>query len=93
MGYKSINRGVFLFCNLFRDKIHFKSGFAVIYYREVEIIEVALVLGVINTIISTIACPIIASHKNRSVGGWIFDGLVLGLLGLIIVACLKPKDF
>lgn len=55
--------------------------------------EVALVLGIINTIISTIACPIIASHKNRSVGGWIFGGLILGLLGLIIVACLKPKDY
>lgn len=55
--------------------------------------EVALVLGIINTIISTIACPIIASHKNRSVGGWIFGGLILGLLGLIIVSCLKPKDY
>lgn len=50
------------------------------------------VLGVINTIISTIACPIIAGYKGRSVAGWIFGGLVLGLIGLIIVACLPRKN-
>lgn len=54
--------------------------------------EIALVLGIINTIISTIACPIIASHKGRSVGGWIFGGLFLGSIGLIIVSCLKKLD-
>ena len=51
--------------------------------------EVVLVLGIINTVISTIACPIIASHKGRSVVGWLFGGLFLGLIGLIIVSCLK----
>lgn len=50
-----------------------------------------IVIGIINTIISTIACPIIASHKNRSVVGWLFGGFFLGLIGLIIVACLKSK--
>lgn len=52
----------------------------------------ATVLGIINTVISMIACPIIASYKGRSVVGWFFGGLFLGLLGLIIVACLKPAD-
>lgn len=51
-----------------------------------------IVLGVINTIISTIACPIIAGYKGRSVIGWIFGGFILGLIGLIIVACLPHKD-
>lgn len=55
--------------------------------------QIAIVLGVINTIISMIACPIIASHKNRSVAGWFFGGLFLGLIGLIIVACVKSKDY
>jgi len=50
------------------------------------------VLGIINTVISMIACPIIASYKGRSVGGWFFGGLFLGLIGLIIVSCLKPID-
>lgn len=52
----------------------------------------ATVLGIINTVISMIACPIIASYKGRSVAGWFFGGLFLGLLGLIIVSCLKPAD-
>jgi len=53
--------------------------------------ELALVLGIINTAISVIACPIIASYKGRSVVGWLFGGLFLGLIGLIIVSCLKKQ--
>ena len=49
------------------------------------------VLGIIITIISMIVCPIIAGYKNRNVVGWFFGGLFLGLIGLIIVACLPPK--
>ena len=49
-----------------------------------EISPVFTVLGIINTVISVIACPIIAGYKNRSVVGWIFGGLFLGLIGLII---------
>ena len=52
----------------------------------------ATVLGIINTVISMIACPIIAGYKNRSVVGWFFGGLFLGLIGLIIVSCLPSKD-
>lgn len=50
------------------------------------------VLGIINTVISMIACPIIAGYKNRSVVGWLFGGLILGLIGFIIVSCLPHKD-
>ena len=46
--------------------------------------QIAIILGVINTVISMIACPIIAGNKNRSVVGWFFGGLFLGLIGLII---------
>ena len=58
-----------------------------------EISPIFTVLGVINTIISVIACPIIAGYKNRSVVGWIFGGLFLGLIGLIIVSCLPKRDY
>lgn len=57
-----------------------------------EISPVFTILGIINTVISTIACPIIAGQKNRSVVGWFFGGLFLSLIGLIIVACLPQKD-
>ena len=56
-----------------------------------ELTTVLTVLGIINTVVSMIACPIIAGHKNRSVVGWFFGGLFLGLIGLIIVACLPEK--
>lgn len=56
------------------------------------ILTIASILGVINTIISMIACPIIAAHKNRSVSAWIFGGFLLGLIGLIIIACLPNND-
>lgn len=49
------------------------------------------IIGIIVTVISTIACPIIAHNKGRSAVGWFFGGLLLGGLGLIIVACLKEK--
>ena len=48
-------------------------------------------LGTIVTVISTIACPIIASKKGRSGVGWFFGGLLLGGIGLIIIACLPEK--
>lgn len=49
------------------------------------------VLGIVFTIISTILCPIIAGYKGRSVLGWIFGGLFLGLIGLIIISFLPSK--
>jgi hypothetical protein len=52
-----------------------------------------IVIGVINTVISMIACPIIASYKVRNVVGWFFGGLFLGLICLPIVNCLKKNDY
>lgn len=49
------------------------------------------VIGIISTIVSTIACPIIADRKGRSIGGWIVGGLLLGFLGLIIIGSLSDK--
>lgn len=53
--------------------------------------EILTTIGIINTVISMIVCPIIAGYKNRSVVGWLFGGLFLGLIGLIIVSCLPRK--
>ena len=49
------------------------------------------VIGIIGTIVSTIACPIIADRKGRSIGGWIVGGFLLGWLGLIIIGCLSDN--
>lgn len=57
-----------------------------------ETTTILTVLGVINTLISTITCPIIASYKGRSVVCWLFGGFFLGLIGLIIISCLKSND-
>ncbi len=53
--------------------------------------EFASNLGIIVTVVSMIACPIIASKKGRSTVGWFFGGFFLGGIGLIIVSCLKEK--
>ena len=49
-------------------------------------------LGVIVTVVSMIICPIIAHNKGRSAFGWFFGGLLLGGIGIIIVACLSNKN-
>ena len=56
-----------------------------------EGLDIFGVIGVIVTVISMIACPIIAHGKGRSAFGWFFGGLILGGIGLIIVACLSDK--
>ena len=54
-----------------------------------EIITGFYVIGIIINVISTIACPIIADKKGRSVFGWLIGGFFLSLIGLIIVSCLS----
>ena len=39
-------------------------------------------------IICAVVCAVIAESKNRSAVGWFFIGLVLGILGVILVAVL-----
>ena len=53
--------------------------------------KVVLVLGIINTIISAIVCPIIAYRKGRNVIAWVFGGLFLSLIGIVVVSCLPEK--
>ena len=57
-----------------------------------ELIE--LIIGyalwlVIGFVAPTVVCAVIADKKSRSVGGWIFGGLFLGWIGVIIVALLS----
>ncbi len=49
-------------------------------------------IGLIVTVVSTIACPIIAHNKSRSAFGWFFGGVFHVGLGLIIVICLSKKN-
>ena len=49
------------------------------------------IIGIIVTIISSIASPIIAHKKGRSAVGWFFGGFFFGTIGLIIIACLPKK--
>ena len=44
---------------------------------KMEISPVFTVLGIINTVISMIACPIIAGYKNRSV--------LVGILSAVLI--------
>ena len=39
--------------------------------------DIASTLGLIVTVVGTIACPIIASNKGRSAFGWFLGGLFL----------------
>lgn len=48
-------------------------------------IEVQIAIGVIMGIIA--AC--IASSKGRNVVGWFFGGFFLGIIGIVIVACIS----
>lgn len=57
------------------------------------LMTVCLTIGVILNILSTILCPIIANRKGRSVVGWIFGGLFLSVIGLIIVCSLKSERY
>lgn len=40
------------------------------------------------SIIGAILCASIAGFKGRSVVGWLFIGLLSGLLGVIVIACI-----
>jgi uncharacterized membrane protein YeaQ/YmgE (transglycosylase-associated protein family) len=49
-----------------------------------------VVITIFVWLLCGIACSVIAASKNRSEPGWFFGGLALGLIGVIIVACLPP---
>ena len=46
----------------------------------------------INQIICTIACLLIASRKGRNGVGWLFGGMFLGNVGLLIISFLSDKE-
>ena len=50
------------------------------------------ILSIISGIIATIVCAVLADRKGRSVGGWIVGGLLLGWVGVIILACLSNQS-
>ena len=58
------------------------------YESELTGIVAIYVVALLLNFVSLIACPVIASRKNRSVGGWIVGALLIGTLALIIIACL-----
>ena len=48
--------------------------------------------SIISGIIATIVCAVLADRKGRRVGGWIVGGLLLGWVGVIILACLSNQS-
>ena len=46
----------------------------------------------IGSTVMGIVCAVIAKKKGRS-GAWFFGGFFLGLIGLIIVLCLRKKRY
>ena len=47
---------------------------------------------VIVWIVCSIACAVIAHAKQRSVVGWFLLGMLLGIIGIIIVAVLPSNE-
>ena len=47
---------------------------------------------VISNIVAVICSAILADRKGRSVGGWIFGGVMLGWIAVIILACLSDQS-
>ena len=48
-------------------------------------------MAIIVSLICAVIAALIASRKGRSVVGWAFGGFFLGLIGVIIVACLPNR--
>ncbi len=51
--------------------------------------EAGLLIQLIIMVICGIAAAAIAAGKGRNAVGWFFGGLLLGLIGVIVVACLS----
>ena len=49
------------------------------------------IVSVISSTIAVIVSAVLADRKGRSIGGWIFGGLVLGWIAVIILACLSNE--
>ena len=56
------------------------------------LIVVGIILVVIETVISTIACTIIARKSGRNAVGWFFIGVFSGFIGLVIILCVTNKS-
>ena len=48
--------------------------------------------GFIYAIIFAFSCMAVAGAKGYSKGSWWFIGLLLGIIGLIIIACFPSKE-
>ncbi|MBO5305217.1 MAG: hypothetical protein J6B12_00495 [Clostridia bacterium] len=51
-----------------------------------------LIVQIISTVACLIICAKIADRKGRSVGGWVFGGIALGWIAVIILACLSDLN-
>ncbi|MBE7087502.1 MAG: hypothetical protein E7369_04295 [Clostridiales bacterium] len=56
------------------------------------VFEILLSVGIVISIVCTLVCTVVAFRKGRNVVGWVFGGIFLSLIGVIILVCLPSID-
>ena len=55
-------------------------------------VSIIIVVFIVQGVILAVVCGVIAFVKNRSVVGYVFLGLFLGIIGLVITALMPKRE-